>query len=140
MRRRRGLSLAETVLAVGLVGVAVLSLLLVFTNGMRLLTQSGQMTVATDIGREFMEQVRANGAALVVPGVYDSRQGDAADVSTGFPPYPYIPAAPLKRAKGEYYLVVTADNTGLPPSTVAVKVEVYWNDSNRIVLETFLRS
>lgn len=136
---RRGLTIIESVLAMGIIGIALLSLLLVFTNGMKMLSQTSQLNTATDLGREFLEQVRFNGAALVTPGVFDGRVGTPRDPSTAFPPAPYNPNGPVKRMGGDYDLVVTADATGMPAGVIAVKVEVYWNERGKVALETYLR-
>ena len=138
MNKRRGLTVLETLIAVGLLSVALLSLLLVFTQGMRWLRQSSQVTGATDVAREFLERVRANGYDQVVVGTYDGRLPvpTPPDATMGFPPGPYPQGI---RNKERYTLVVRADATGLPPNTVAVKVDVYWNDQGKISLETYLR-
>lgn len=138
MKKRHGLTVLETLIAMGLLSVALLSLLLVFTQGMRWLRQSSQVTGATDVAREFLERVRANGYDQVTPGTYDGRLAvpTAPDPTTGFPPGPYPQGV---RNNERYTLVVRADSSGLPPNTVAVKVDVYWNDQAKISLETYLR-
>ncbi len=135
-KSRRGLALAEVVLAVGILAVAVLSLVLVFTKGMTFLLQSNQVAGATDVGREFLEVVRSNGYAFVSPGTYDGRIPTAQNGGTGFPPAPYPVGA---RSDQNYTLVVQADTAGMPPNTIAVKVDVYWNARGKVSLQTYLR-
>ncbi len=118
--------------------MAILSVMMVFAQSMKLLRSSNQVTAATDIARELIENVRANGYALITPGTYDGRLAvpTPPDPTTNFPPAPY----PETFRNGERYLVVVeADPAGLPPNTISVKVDVYWSDNGKATLQTYLR-
>ena len=118
----RGLTLIEVVLSLGILSVVLLSLLAVFTSGLKLARSSDQATVATTVGQEFMELVRARGFGSTAVGVYDGRLNDPPDPSTGFPFTPY-PAIAIDHET--YTLVVTCEDVS--PTLRSVKVDVYWD-------------
>ena len=64
----RGLTLIEVVLSLGILSVVLLSLLAVFTSGLKLARSSDQATVATTVGQEFMEPVSYT--HLTLPTIY----------------------------------------------------------------------
>lgn len=117
---RRGLNLAEVMLALGILAVAMLALIGVFTSGLRLLAQSRDAQTATQLARQLLEQVRVSGnvphAALTFDGSIPTAQ------VAGFPPAPY-PAATV--ANLPFTLVVTTQP--IRPDFVAVRVVVRWH-------------
>jgi type II secretory pathway pseudopilin PulG len=133
------MTLLEVMLAMGIISVAFLSMILVFTNGLKLMGQSTQFTEATEVARSFLEVTRRKGYATVTPGVYDGRPATPTPVSgTGFPFAPY-PRATAN--KGEYTLLVEAVQVPAPPPNVrSVKVTVFWNaNRSQTSLQTYVR-
>lgn len=100
----RGFSLVEVSLSIAILSIILLSLFAMFTQGMFLLSHSKQVDQASERAHECLETVRNMGVASVVPGVFDSRAGDAP--IGGFPPPPYNPAP------DDYPMVVEATTTG----------------------------
>lgn len=131
---RRGFSLAEMVVALGLLAAASLVVIGVFTSGLSYMGQTEQHTVAHEISRELLERVRAGGGYTALPAgprVFDGREGQAPDGA--FPPSPY-PGVVLE---GQSYdmVVRVADHPTLV-GVRAVRVEVYWGKTGRTVVET----
>lgn len=130
--RRRGLTLLETTLAVGLVAVALLVLIGVFTGGMQLMSRSGEIADATEAGRQLLETVKRNGYDKIPADTrtFDGRAGDPP--LDDFPPSPY-PQATLPSG-GTYPLLVHVEpRTG---TALAVRVEAYYSDTGKVVLFT----
>lgn len=127
----RGLSLAEVIIAIGLLAVAIVSLVAMFSRGMIQLGHSKQVSQATDAAQTCLETIKAGGPGFVALGTFDGRQDDPANAD-GFPPAPYP-----KTAEG-YPLVVRASQTGTPAGTVAVSVEVFYESGQKVYLETYL--
>lgn len=123
MRRpQKGVTLIEVMLALGILAVALLSLIAVFTSGLKLARASDQVTTASTVGQEFLELVKGKGYTQTAVGTYDGRVSTPQDTATGFPfaPYPSV-----KRESGDYTLVVDCQDV---TSTIrGVKVEVYWD-------------
>ena len=133
--RKRALSLLEVILAIGILAVAILSLVLLFTSGIRLMTQSSNLTRATEVGREFMETTKSSGFSNLPAGplAYDGRKNDPVDAATGFPLAPY----PVVNQDGrDYHLVVRIS----PESGTLkrVEVDVYWDGNSKMTLETYI--
>lgn len=119
---QRGVTLIEIVLALGILAVALLSLIAVFVSGLKLADSSDQVTTASTIGQEFLELTKVRGYDQLAVGTFDGRTGDAQDPATGFPasPYPLV-----RRENRDFTLVVECADVG---STVrSVKVDVYWD-------------
>lgn len=134
----RGYSLAELVLAVGLVAVALLSLMSVFLSGVEMAGRSRDVNLATELARQTLEQLRFNvrkaGLDCIPAGTY-SYDGRLPTPSTGaaplqFPPAPYPGSGPFK-------VIVTGEELN-PGRLKAVAVEVVWGASGRVRLETHL--
>jgi len=127
--RRRGINLAEIMLAVGIVAVAMLALIGVFTSGLRLLAQSRDSQTATQLARQVLEQVRVSGNvphnALTFDGSVPTPR------VAGFPPPPY-PTATV--ANLPFTLFVTTQP--IRSDFVAVRVEVRWQQQHRIMTES----
>lgn len=115
----------------GVLAVAMLTLMLLFGRGLQLSSQAEERTRAAEIAREFLEAVKAQGGyRQVVPdAVYDGRAGDPP--SGDFPPPPY----PKVTLEGhDYHLVVRTANESLRVRALAV--EVWWKEGGRVILET----
>jgi prepilin-type N-terminal cleavage/methylation domain-containing protein len=120
MATRKGVSLVEIVIALGILSIALLGLVATFTSGLKLAQVSNEVTTATTVGQEFLELVKARGYTQTATGTYDGRVPDPA-ASVGFPfaPYPTV-----KRNNQEYALVVTCSDV---TTTIRdVRVDVYW--------------
>lgn len=127
------LTLLELLVSQFVLVVALLALMLLFGKGLQLNTQSEELTRASEIGREFLESVRAQGGyqAITPDSHFDGRAGDSADPTTGFPPSPY----PLVTIENRtYHLVVSTAQQS--PRLRAVRVEVWWDEDSRATMET----
>ena len=100
-----------------------------FTQGMYVLSHSKQVDFATERAHQCLETVRALSVGAIVPGTYDSRSGDAP--ASGFPPPPYNPTPDA------YPMVVNASTTGAPAGTIALRVDVYYDQNRKVSLETY---
>jgi hypothetical protein len=80
-----------------------------------------RVTLATEIGREFMETVKTRGHALITAGVYDGKIPTAPDATTGFPPAPYPTPPPVNGR--EFVLWVEAQP--VTPEIMSVEVRVH---------------
>lgn len=129
----RGLTLAEVLVALSLVAVSALALLAIFISGTRMMKQSTDITMATDVGREFLETVKFDGFGAMTPGHYDGRVPTASDPVTLFPREPY---PSVRRGNQDYYLVVDVTDETL--MTRLVKVRVYWGNLHHIELATMV--
>ncbi len=120
MKSRRALTLLEVMLAIGILAVAVLSLVEVFVSGLRASAQSLRVTLASEIGREFMETVRKKGYPFVTPGTFNGDLPTPPDATTLFPPAPY-PTPTINGAK----FVLRVRSATVNPEVVSVEVEVF---------------
>ena len=133
--RKRGLSLAELLLAVGFLAAILIMMVAVMGNGLRWQANSRSYSLAYSAGRDLLERIREAGAAqLPAPQVFDGRIGQAAVGTPAFPPAPY-PA--LKTDHETFSYVVTVAQ--VQPGLSSVKVETYWDSRHKVTLETYLR-
>lgn len=130
----RGFNLTEVMLAVGLLAVAVLAVVGVFTSSLELMHHSENHSVASELGRELIETTRASGGYSFMPAgprVFDGRKNDPPEA--GFPPEPY----PETLVDGrEYQFVVSVEEHPDLPDVRAVRIEIHWGTRGRTVLET----
>ncbi|MCA9796903.1 MAG: hypothetical protein KC910_34070 [Candidatus Eremiobacteraeota bacterium] len=129
---RRGFTLAEVMVALGLITIAVLTIIAAFTGALQLSSKSSEITAATGVGQDFLEAIRDAGYDFVPDGTYtfDGRRADPA--IDGFPPDPY----PVAQVDGrDYSLKVRVAPKGA--TLKIVTVEVFWGNQSRIALETF---
>ena len=128
---KRGLSLAEVVLSLGLFTMVVLGFISLITAGLRLNLQGDQMSSATQSGRTLMETVKQRGYDRISPGTYDGRLSSPPppNATTGFPPSPYP-------TSGVYQIVVTAADYAA--GIRSVKVDVYWGPRSKVSLFTLV--
>ena len=130
---RPGLTLAELIVTMALIAIAALGLLAAFTSGLKLMQQSTNLSMATDLGREMLESIKAGGYQRTAVGDFDGRQSDPADAATGFPETPYPRG---RRDQQEYTLRVLCQQHS--PTTRLLKVEVFWGRSHRTSLSTMV--
>ena len=123
----KGFTLLEILVSTALVALALLALIAVIISGLRLLTNSGKLTVASQLAREEMETIKKRGYANITVGT--NFKGAAADPATGFPPPPYP-------GRDEFKLVVNA--TTYSPTLRQVNVEVLWGQRGRTSLTTLI--
>lgn len=133
MTRERGLTLAEIALAVGILLVAILTVVAALMGALKLNTKSTEVTIATEIARDFLERVKVDGYDKIPDGhfSFDGRSGDTA--RRGFPPSPY---PRVEESKREFVLKVQVGTKGATLKTVTV--EVFWDEFSRVILETYV--
>lgn len=130
--RPRGLTLLETVLALGLLPVLVLSLFFLFGRVLRLQAQSDDLGRAGEGARSLMEEIRALPyARLPATASFDGAAHQPANAQ-GFPPAPY-PSQEIDGRLYAYRVRVDPDGNGR-----AVRVEAVWPPNHKVVLETRL--
>jgi hypothetical protein len=119
--------------AMGLLSIAILALISAFIGGMRMMQQSTQLTMATDVGSTFLENVKAFGYDGTEVGTYDGRIPVARDLTTGFPPDPY----PQGLRNGESFALMV-ECTQHTPTTRFVKVTIHWSSDRQTELSTMV--
>lgn len=132
-RASSAVSLAEVMLALSLLAIAALGLLATFFSGTRMMEQSKDVAMATDVGREFLENIKAQGYDKTAVGTFDGTNPDLPDTTTGFPPHPY----PNTRRNGEVY-TLTVECTQQAPTTRMLRVTIAWEGRHRTELATML--
>ncbi len=107
--------------AIGVLAAAALALLAAFTAGLKMMTESRDIAMATEVGQEFLETVERGGYPATSLGVFDGGTPTLQDVSSGFPPQPY-PSG--RRDDTEYTLRVECEQYA--PRARTVRVQVRW--------------
>lgn len=128
----KGLTLMEVVLALGIIGFALLTMVGVYASGLRLMTRGEELTGAAEVGRQLLDNVRRAGFGYVPDGTvaFDGRLNQPSDPATGFPPGPYP-------GREQYKLVVSAAT--LDARMKSVTATVYYDEASSVVLQTYLR-
>ena len=130
LREYKGLTLAEILIAVGLLTMVLVLLVGVFIGGLQLMQRSEVHTAASSIGREVMETIEDEGGLACIPLHSTAFNGANPDASVdGFPPAPY---PRVSRAGREF--VVRVETHSLSARMAAVLVTVSWG-GGRIQLE-----
>lgn len=131
--KREGFSIPEVIIAFGLLSVVILSIVAVFTSGLRLQSQAQRVTAATEVARALLEAVRADGFSAIpqTGALFDGRKSDPVDSGTGFPPAPY----PRGIVGGTTYEVVV-ETKPHGPDRVSVEVAVFWGRDGKVRLES----
>lgn len=122
----RGLTLLEILLATALLSIAVLALMGVHLEGLRLARQGRDLTRATDLATALLEVTQDLGYHQIPPDA--TFQG--APAVNGFPPEPY-PEVTLDGQR--YQLKVVTQSRDLHLKSVLV--EVSWGPKHKVVLE-----
>jgi len=132
-RHPSGLSLAEVILAFGLLAVAILSLIGVATSGLGLMARGNELTTATSLGHEFLERVRADPSGLPSAGSFLGSV--PTPLLDGFPPSPY----PGETIQGQSYTInVTTEPVPDTERLVAVEVVVRWGERSQVRLVSYV--
>lgn len=128
---KRGYSLVEVVLAIGLFGVALLGITALFIGGLGLSFQNSESYQAVQLGQQIIERTHAPVMISSVARSFDGRTPDSA--VAGFPPAPY---PSVRLGEQEYkFLVRTLPKSGTP-NLYELRVEVYASSGNKAVVET----
>lgn len=114
--------------ALAVASLALLTMIGVFTSGLRLMTQGEAVTSATETGRDLLEAVKEQGYALVpaTDQVFDGTKPVPDPPVAGFPPAPY--PAPNMRVIVEQ----------VQPGLKSVTVQVFREKDVPVTLETYL--
>lgn len=131
---RRALTLAEVILALGILTSAILAIVAAFIGALELNSRSVEIAVATQVGRDFLERVKEQGYDVVPEGTFVfSGSDNNPRTAQGFPPDPY----PSIRANDrDHTLLVRVGTKGA--TLKVVTVEVSWGNKGQVVLETYL--
>jgi hypothetical protein len=138
---KRGFSLAEIILAFGIVTVALLSLVAVFLSGLKLATHSRDLSAANEVGHHVLEAVKRNvqqsGFAYLPAGTFsfDGRPTSSTPAvgtpPATFPPSPY-PGMLLNGT--QFWVRVTGRE--LSSTLKEIVVDVYYGSNGHILLAT----
>jgi prepilin-type N-terminal cleavage/methylation domain-containing protein len=138
MRHRRGFSLIETMIAVMALSFIVLCFGAVFPTASRLRSKGGNVTLATTLAHQKVEQLRGmKFADLTYSGLYAAGIIDASPPQS---PFSISTASGLTTALtgGSGTLTLTDESTGLKRA----RVDISWSDAvsavNSVALESFL--
>ncbi len=117
-KAKRGVSLIEVMLALGLITTAALAIMSVYAMGLQQSVKAEKVLKATEIAREVMENVRELGYDEIpdTDTVFDARKGDSAVGS--FPPSPYP-------RRGEHEIEVLVETVA--PGLKSVCVRAYYD-------------
>lgn len=119
---RRGLSLLEVLLATAILGFALLTLVGVFSSGLKLARQSREASAAASLARSCLERIEDLGFDRLPPG---NRTFTGQAPTGAFPPLPY----PRQEVDGHSYTVnVTLSEAGL--YLKEVHVQVGWGEGS----------
>ena len=130
-----GLTLVELTIAIGIVALAILALVLLFSRGIVLMRQADDVGRATEVARRLMESIRQRGHPGVpaTASVFDGSLPDAVDPSLDFPPAPY---PRVNHGGSEYVIKVFCEPEG--DILKYVRVEVWWDENSKVAVETSL--
>jgi len=121
----RGLSLLEVLLATAILGFALLTLVGVFSSGLKLARQSREATAAASLARSCLERTQALGFERLPAGnlTFSGQPAEGA-----FPPAPY----PFQEVDGHRYTVnVTLSEVGV--YLKEVRVQVGWGQGSLLL-------
>lgn len=118
-------------MALGVISFALLTMLGVCIQGVQLMGRGERITVATEVGRRFLETVRAGGYGSIPAGnvTFDGRVPTPV-TSTQFPPLPY---------PSEDNCRVLVHCEQLDAELKSVAVSVYYDGDSHITLQTYFR-
>ena len=136
MKRPSGLSVAEIIVAMTLIAVAVLAVIGLFTGAFKALNRSDLMTEGTEIAREVIEQTKLLGRDAPPPNdtTYDGFVPTPSE-PTGFPPEPY---PQVVRDGITYTVSVTVEPAPGTTNAKVLTVVVRWKETGRAELQTYL--
>lgn len=115
-------------MAMAFTSLALLTMIGIFSGGMKQVGQSQQVTQSTEAARQMLESAKAMGYdALPTGSVFDARNGDAP--VSGFPPPPY-PAASGCKLKVQVEQVES--------NLRSISVQAFYAQDRGVILETYL--
>ena len=129
---KRGYTLLETLLAVGILSALAVTLIGMITYGIRLASQNRDGVVASQLIQQMLEQVRAQG--LTPPPVNQTFAGSDPPI-LGFPPPPY-PSTTV--AQVDYRFVVQSQPVAGRQDLYSVRVQALWGSQHRVDIETYV--
>ena len=131
---KRAVTVAEVMMALGIVAIAILALVTGFIGAIEMNARSVEMAVASQVGRDFLERVNEFGFENVPEGtfVFTGATGDP-QTAEGFPPAPY----PRVEANGQVHTLTVRVSTKGATLKVIV-VEVTCGKRGRASFETYL--
>ena len=120
--RTSGLTLAEVIIAVGLIGFVTLGLIGTIVGGLKLMSRSETRTAASNLGAGVIEAISDNGGFHSIPDSILTFDGKTPDPQIDeFPPAPY---------PGDDRFTTTVRCRVVTPKTRAVQVEVSWRQGS----------
>ena len=128
-------SILELLLALAVLAIAILAMITVFIQGLKVSQNSSEVATATETARETLERIRwmqkTVGFTAIPNGAYAFNGWNNDPPNAGFPPAPYPRISQNNR---EFVVGVY----GTQPSAFlkSVRVEVYWKPDKKVVLET----
>ena len=140
LKRRRGFTLAEAMIATVVLGIAAAGVLLPFTSGARVRAEGIRRTLAARLASDLIEVIIDTPFDQIVASYddYSEPQGQITDVGgTVFTDSNY---ANFSRDVECEYVYVPQENGTLPPKFIRVMVYVYYSGKpmatlNRLVCE-----
>ena len=136
------MTVLEVMIAMGLMSVALLSILAVFTGSLDSISRTEEMTEATDAGRDVLEKIKSRGFEQLPGGTttFDGRVPQPAMTRPTLYPYPPAPYPARKASSGrQYSLRVRTEPVNV--NLTSVTVEVHWESNTKqqkLVLQTYL--
>lgn len=126
------MTLAEVMMAAGILVVVLLLLIAVFIGGLQLMERSEVHTAASSIGREVLETIEDAGGFAALPLLASQFDGAVPDDTLdGFPPQPYPKA---QRDGRDYVIKAQTIKVGTRDRSTAVLITVSW-DGGSVQLE-----
>jgi hypothetical protein len=130
---KRAITLAEVVLALGLMVLVVLTVMALFGKGLRLSSKNRDAVAATQLANSLHE--RLVGGTITLPGGATSFDGSIPQAAvSGFPPAPY-PAQTVDAT--DYTLKVTTAPVATVANLVQVSVEVSWHGNHKVRVDSY---
>ena len=129
MSSPRAFTLAEVVMAIGILAFAFVTVITLMVGGLRQLEQSNQYSQAQSLARQQLESIRSQGYALD-SCLYDGRIPNPP--VAGFPPPPY----PGVSNEQPYKIVVKVDK--FSSRLCNCWVDVYWGPRHHLRAESIV--
>lgn len=134
-----GFTLTEVVISVGLLAVALLAVIGLFTSTIRMQAQSQERAEATYLVRQLMDRIRAQ--PNVVPDAPRTWVGGELSSTALDPGPPTFPPLPYPYRDGYSLDVELSEDTTAWPDMTLVRVVARWDNGKRsIALQTLIRN
>jgi type II secretory pathway pseudopilin PulG len=136
MRRgARAFTISEVLLSIGLLSVALLAVIGLFTSAIRMQSQQQERDRATSTARRLLERIVAEPNVVpAAPAIWNGGELSFTPLDLGPPAFP---PAPYPYQDGVNLDVFLENSTR--PGMKLVKVVARWDDGSRLVLQTFIR-